>query len=127
MSYTSKIPLSGIDGSANYSNAKGNHECVVLVQKVSDAPNTSSWKKGKKVMDCTRGEISTGMIIATFDYSGKYPATNRHAAIYESHDNTGINVIDQWNKQGKAKRRKIALKKSAIRDVNDANWYYIVD
>lgn len=127
MAYSSKFALDALDGNANYSNAKGNHECVVLVQSVSDVPNTKNWKKGKKVMDCAAGEISAGVVIATFDDAGKYPDTNRHAAIYESHDADGINVIDQWNKQGKAKRRKIHLKKGAARDVNDANWYFVVD
>lgn len=124
--YTSKINLEELDGSKSFSNEKGNYECVALVQKTSGVPNTATWSKGKKVVDCTPGEIQTGTVIATFDENGKYPVTARHAAIYESHDTTGINVIDQWNSQAMAKRRKIRLKNGPARDVNDATWYHVV-
>jgi hypothetical protein len=82
--------------------------------------------QGKKVLDCAPGEIALGTVIATFDENGKYPLTQRHAAIYESHDATGISVVDQWNSQAMAKRRKIRLKNNPSRDINDAKWYYIV-
>jgi hypothetical protein len=124
--YTSKINLAELDGSKSYSNEKGNFECVALVQKTSGIPNTAVWLKGKKVMDCSPGEIQIGTVIATFDENGKYPLTERHAALYESHDAGGISVIDQWNKQAMAKRRKIRLKNGPARDVNDAMWYHIV-
>ena len=127
MSYSTSQPLASIDGSDSYKNDKGNHECVVLVQKLTNAPQTKIWKKGKKVMDCSAAEISPGTVIATFDNLGNYPADARHAAIYESHDATGIKVVDQWNAQGKAKRRKIFVRNSQKRAVNDANWYFVVD
>jgi hypothetical protein len=127
MSYISKFALNTIDGSADFSNSEKKHECAVLVQMTAGAPNTTTWKKGKKVMDCTASEISAGTVIATFDETGKYPVTDRHAAIYESHDKTGINVIDQWNNEGKAKRRKIRLKDNKSRDVNNASSYFIVE
>ena len=124
--YTSKINLQELDGSTSFPNEKGNYECVALVQKAAGLPHTSTWIKGKKVMDCAAEEIVKGTVISTFDENGKYPTTARHAAIYESHDSTGINVIDQWNSQRMAKRRKIRLKNSPARDINDASWYYIV-
>jgi hypothetical protein len=124
--YTSAFKLDELDGSTGFSNEKGNFECVALVQKTTGVPNTATWNKGKKVLDCAPGEIRVGTVIATFDENGKYPATERHAAIYESHDSSGINVVDQWNKQAMAKRRKIRLKNGPARDVNDAKWYHIV-
>jgi hypothetical protein len=124
--YTSKINLQELDGSKSFPNEKGNYECVALVQKTTGIPNTATWAQGKKVMDCLPGEIQTGTVIATFDENGKYPLTERHAALYENHDATGINVIDQWNKQAMAKRRKIRLKNGTARSVNDATWFYIV-
>ena len=124
--YTSKFKLEELDGSTSYSNEKGNYECVALVQKTAGVPNTATWIQGKKVLDCATGEIQTGTVIATFDENGKYPATERHAAIYESHDSSGINVVDQWNKQAMAKRRKIRMKDLPARNINDAKWYYIV-
>lgn len=124
--YTSKINLEELDGNASYANEKGNHECVALVQKAAGVPNTATWIQGKKVLDCAAGEIAKGTVISTFDENGKYPLTERHAAIYESHDGTGIKVIDQWNKQAMAKRRLIRLKNGPARDINDAKWYYIV-
>jgi hypothetical protein len=124
--FTSKINLQELDGSRNYANEKGNFECVALVQKTSGIPHTSTWMKGKKVLDCSPVELQTGTVIATFDENGKYPLTARHTALYESHDSSGINVIDQWNSQGMAKRRKIRLKNNPERDVNDAGHYFIV-
>ena len=127
MSYVSKVKMDDLNGSADYKNDKGNHECVVLVQQTTGAPSTSTWSKGIKVMDAKAGEINVGTVIATFDDTGKYPKDSRHAAIYESHDKSGINVIDQWNKQAKAARRKIRSKNGLTRDVNDADWYYVVE
>jgi hypothetical protein len=124
--FTSKINLQELDGSKNYANEKGNFECVALVQKTSGIPHTSTWMKGKKVLDCSPVELQVGTVIATFDENGKYPLTARHTALYESHDSSGINVIDQWNSQGMAKRRKIRLKNNPERDVNDAGHYFIV-
>jgi hypothetical protein len=125
--FSSRINLQELDGSKNYANEKGNFECVALVQKTSGIPHTSTWMKGKRVLDCLPVELQVGTVIATFDENGKYPLTARHAALYESHDSSGINVVDQWNSQGMAKRRKIRLKHSPARDVNDAGHYFVVE
>lgn len=114
-----------LEGSTKYANEKGNFECVALVQQTAGIPHTTTWKKGKKVLECAPAEIRVGTVIATFDENGRYPQTARHAALYESHDNSGIFVVDQWNSQGMAKRRKIRLKFGPARDVNDANFYFI--
>jgi hypothetical protein len=125
--FSSRINLQDLDGSKNYANEKGNFECVALVQKTSGIPHTSTWMKGKSVLACSPSEIKAGTVIATFDENGKYPLTARRAASYEGHDSSGINVVDQWNSQGMAKRRKIRLKNSPARDVNDAGHYFIVE
>jgi hypothetical protein len=128
MSYQAKVSLTTLQNNADYPNDKGNYECVALIQKVTNAPNTSQWKKGKKVMDAKKGDITAGTVIATFDDEGKYPlSANRHAAIYVDHDEGGIGVYDQWNAQKMSKWRKIRNKKLVYRDVNDAHWYWVVD
>lgn len=127
MAYQSKINLSELDGSDSFKNGKGDHQCVTLVQMVSSAPNTAHWKRGKRVMETKPGEILRGTVIATFDVEGKYPLTARHAAIYINHDDSGILVLDQWVKQGKAKQRRIRLKNLPERDVNDAKYYLNVE
>lgn len=128
MAYLSNISLDTLENNSNFKNAKGNTECVELVRQISIAPNTALWKKGKRVLDCAPNEIPKGTVIATFDSNGKYPSgTGRHAAVYISHTISEIKVIDQWNGQGKSKSRTIRFKKSSEIDVNDSNWYYIVE
>ncbi len=127
MSYQSKVSLTTLAGNATYANAKGNHECVALIQQVTNAPNTGQWKKGIKVMGAKHGVIAIGTVIATFDPDGKYPATARHAAIYVDHNEGGIGVYDQWNAQGMSKFRTIRLKKLPFRTVDDADYYFVVE
>lgn len=50
-----------------------------------------------------------------------------HAAIYVSHDVHGIKVYDQWNSQGMSKMRTIRYKNLNSRNVNDAQWFYVVE
>jgi len=125
--YQTNLDLDTLDGSTQYANAKGNHECVALVQQTTQAPLTAQWTQGKKVLECAPGEIAVGTVIATFDENGKYPAEQRHAALYEGHDPNGIRVVDQWNKQAMARRRTIRMKDLPERNINDAKWYYIVE
>jgi hypothetical protein len=127
MSYIAKTALKDLEDNGSYANEKGSHECVALVQKVAGAPNTGQWKRGVHVMTAPMNSILTGSVIATFDENGNYPSSERHAAIYVSHNMTGITVYDQWNKQGKSKQRTIRNKKLSIRDVNDADSYWVVE
>lgn len=65
MSYQFKGNLSSLDNNSGYYNDKGNHECVVLVQKVIEGvPETTLWKKGVNVKDSV-GLIKRGTVIAT--------------------------------------------------------------
>lgn len=127
MAYQATIDLLSLEGRPDFKNEKGENQCVALIQAVSDAVRTSEWKQGVKVLDTQPGEIAQGTVIATFDETGHYPLTQRHAAIYVSHTPAGIEVYDQWVKQGKVKKRIIRLKNLPARDVNDAKYYYVVE
>lgn len=76
----------------------GSGQCVELVQQASNAPHTSAWREGDRVLGNTN--IPIGTAIATF-INGRYlnkPHGN-HAAIYMGQDKNGIKVIDQWKGQ----------------------------
>ena len=109
-------------------NGKGNTECVEFVQQTTDAPETTLWIKGIKVMDAPEGKIEKHTAIATF-VEGKYPTdADKHAAIYLSHDAAGIWVLDQWNSQASVKKRRIKSKVTAgtLRS-NDASCFYVIN
>lgn len=128
MAYKAKVALSTLKDNDSYINYKKNHECVALVQMAGNAPHTSKWKMGIRVLDAPLNTITKGTVIATFDtVTKKYPKTSRHAAFYVSHDATGIWVYDQWNKKGMSTKRKIKLKNLDKRSVNDAKFYYVVE
>lgn len=86
-----------------YSNAQsldkeakvGTFQCVALVQHYTNAPTTSAWREGERVMG-NKG-LTPGTAIATFE-NGRYqnrPHGN-HAAFYLSQLSNGIYVVDQW-------------------------------
>jgi hypothetical protein len=130
MSYKLNIAEAACLGKAKFVNAKGNTECVEFVRQATGAPQTGSWKKGKKVGDANAGEIARGTAIATFDANGRYPtdALGQHAAVYLSHDKNGIVVLDQWNSQGEVKERTIRFGRPAgTRRSNDASTFYVID
>jgi len=129
MAYQSSIILSKLENNDSFKNSQGKHECVELVRGITNAPHTSLWRRSKrKVLEYQNNEILPGTPIATFDNKGQYPLDGvKHAAIYLSHDPTGIIVYDQWNNQGKVKKRKIHNRKFITRNVNDANAYYVIE
>lgn len=74
----------------------GDGHCVSLIKFCSNAPQTTLWSPGKKVLSLPKDSIKPGSIIATFE-NGVYPSvTGYHAAIYIEHDERGIWVWDQW-------------------------------
>ena len=130
MAFKLQVAKSDVLGVGKYKNAKGNTECVEFVRQVTGAPETALWTKGKKVSEATAGEIPEGTAIATFDDEGRYPtdAAGRHAAVYLSHDATGIRVLDQWNNQGEVKERTIRFNRpKGTRRSNDADTFYVVE
>jgi hypothetical protein len=73
----------------------GTFECVAWVQHYANAPITSAWSEGQRVMG-NKG-LSPGTAIATF-VDGRYPnsAHGNHAAFYLGQVSNGIYVVDQW-------------------------------
>lgn len=106
------------DGKGNY---KG--ECVSLVKKNINMPQTTKWKAGILVRG---GKIDEGTVIATFFDGKNYKG---HAAFYLSQDADGITVVEQYNGLQKIQTRKIRFKgKSNIKDgVNDGDSYSVVE
>ncbi|MDH2433490.1 BPSL0067 family protein [Pokkaliibacter sp. MBI-7] len=130
MSYTLHVAETNVFGKGKYTNALGNTECVEFVLQTTNAPQTSLWKRGKKVSEARFNEIPRGTVIATFDSSGKYPidALGKHAAIYLEHNSQGIVVLDQWNAQGEVKQRTIRFNRPAgTKRSNDADTFYVVE
>lgn len=114
-----------------YKNAFG-AQCAALVQlapvvRGNSVPLTRYWRRGTKVKDLTAAQIEKGTVIATFDQNGRYPTTERHTAIYISHDLTGITVIDQWTSKPYASERTLKYKGGSTRKVNDGDWYWLVE
>jgi hypothetical protein len=131
MSYMLTIKESSINTDVlnAYQNAKGKTECAYFVQQVTNAPSTDVWTPGTKVLDAGAGTILRGTAIATF-VNGHYPTDDlgKHAAIYLSHDNNGIEVLDQWNAQGMVKKRTIrAHKPEGTRRSNAAEYFYVIE
>jgi RHS repeat-associated protein len=86
----------------SFANEKGNTECVEVAKQCLAAPPTRTWVAGESVVGSDR--IEKGTLIATF-VDSKYQG---HAAIYLSQDSNGnMQVLDQWNAQGKVLERTI--------------------
>lgn len=102
----------------------GDGHCVSLIKKCADAPLTSQWRAGKRVLGYA-DQLPLGTIIATFK-NGRYPNTEGfHAAIYISHDRDGIWVWDQW--RGKpVHRRLIRSRNDGANASNSAQAYSVV-
>lgn len=104
----------------------GNGHCVIYVQRVSDAPHTSLWRKGGRAR---LGEIPTNAAIATFDARDRYANAvdgSSHAAIFLSRHEQGIEVIDQWVGQP-VHRRTIRFRNGQGHAANDADRFYIIE
>ena len=106
-------------------------QCVALVQQTTTLPRTAEWKAGIKVKDAKAGDILRGTAIATFTAEGKYPSGDtpgRHAALYLSHDATGIKVIDQWVGKATPAERTIRYKGEATSGwQNNGDYYYVIE
>lgn len=129
MPHKLKVPEKDVFGKAKYVSAQGKTECVEFVRQAASAPQTITWKQGKKVSAALFGEIARGTAIATFDSNGKYPtdALGKHAAIYLEHNNLRILVLDQWNDQGEVKQRSISFNRpQGTKRSNDADTFYVI-
>ena len=115
-------------------------QCVALVQQgpaaadSSNPPSTKMWRQGVHVHGAPQGSIPKGTVIATF-LDGIYPTTDpRHAAIYLSHDDKCIHVIDQWVGQPIAKETRPLNFKTLPTDralgkldVDNGELYFVVE
>ncbi len=82
----------------------------------------SLWKRGKLVKGDTT--IATGTAIATFNGQGQY---HGHAAIYDSQNDQGINVVDQWvNVKATAIHPRL-IRFGGSRPSNDGDIFYVVE
>lgn len=130
MPYLLKIEEKSVFGKKRFANAKGHTECVEFIRQATDAPETSKWVRGRSVKSFKTGELARGTAIATFDDKGKYPtdALGRHAAIYLSHNNEGIEVLDQWNSQGEVRKRTIRFHRpKGTKRSNDGDTFYVIE
>jgi hypothetical protein len=112
---------------AQYVNVRGNTECVEFVRQVTGAPHTTSWSRGQRVKGAAIGSIQRGTAIATFDDNGNYPTDGqgRHAAIFLGKNDSGIQVLDQWNAQGRVLPRTIRFNRAGSRSDNGDTFYVI--
>ncbi|MCG2585604.1 BPSL0067 family protein [Massilia sp. TS11] len=83
--------------------AFGTGQCVALVRALTDAPPSSLWREGGKLIDLLEANvyIAPGTAIATFS-DGRYPnkSHGNHAAIFLRWVGNGARVFHQW--KGKA-------------------------
>lgn len=130
MSYKLTIDEKSVFGKKKFANQKGNTECVEFIRQATDAPETTKWVRGRLVKSFGSGGLERGTAIATFDANGNYPTDSlgKHAAIYLSHNNEGISVLDQWNSQEEVKERLIRFNRAAgTKRSNDADTFYVIE
>jgi hypothetical protein len=129
MPYKLQVTEDEIARKESYPNSSGKTECVEFVRQTTNAPHTTSWRPGIKVMDAAAGTITRGTAIATFDTRQRYPTDTRgrHAAIFLSQTSQGILVLDQWNDKGRVTARTIRPNPKAQSRSNDANTYYVIE
>lgn len=115
-----------------FPNAQGQTECVEFIKQTLNAPPTMLWREGAKVRKLNSGErdpISRGTAVATF-LAGRYPqhgTTGKHAAIYLGQNSEGIQVLDQWNLQGRVLSRTIPWKPRRPGLSNDGNAFSVIE
>src|SRR5215470_4273105 len=113
-------------------------QCVALVKKATPAqgssspPQTSRWRQGIQVHGAAPTAIAKGTVIATFIHGIYPPADPRHAAVYVSHDDSGIQVIDQWvGKSAPSNSRPLNFRSLptdrplGLKDVDNGELYYV--
>lgn len=104
----------------------GDGHCVPYVQRVSDVPHTSLWRRGASVNDFE--PPPTNAIVATFDAHGRYANAldgSSHAAVFLYRHETGIEVLDQWLGQP-VHRRTIRFRQGQGHAANDADRFFVV-
>jgi len=104
-------------------------ECVAFVQATNLAvPVSTAWTEGVRITKGVKA-VAAGTAIATF-VGGKYPGPgkDKHAAIYLGQDDLGIQVLDQWAKQGKVLKRTIRwVVDEGTKIQNDGTKYSVIE
>jgi hypothetical protein len=119
-------------GKKVFKNTKGDTQCVEFIRQTLSAPATSLWREGLKIRRLAVGErdpVACGTAIATF-VGGRYPQegdTGKHAAIYLGQDGTGLQVVDQWKKQGEVGKRTIYWEPTRPGLSNDGHAFSIIE
>jgi hypothetical protein len=103
----------------------GEGHCLAFVQKAAGTPTTTAWRASERVMGATPWLIQKGTVIATM-VDGHF-AHNSHAAIYLSHDEHGIRVMDQWLGNPVGERTIHDHGGTAHHPMNDASTFYVVE
>lgn len=109
----------------------GSQECVVSVKALSGVPQTSLWRRGKKVKG---NNVLPGTAIATFPKSGGNGHGFRfegHAAIFVRYTATGIEVYDQWkpkpSSSGKTFGKRVIPFKCWGHVSDDAEAFFVIE
>ena len=99
-------------------------QCVSFVTTACPTIPVSkdNWKKGAQVKGTK--SILPGTAIATFDSAGKYSG---HAAIYESQNSIGINVVDQWVTPPARPIHKRMLHFGAQGNSNNGDNFFVIE
>jgi hypothetical protein len=117
-------------GSGKFLDRHGRTDAVAFVRQATGASHPGIWRAGVHIKTAAQGSILRGTAIATFNAAGFYPNDERgyHAAIYLSHDQYTLRVLDQWPTQGEVRQRVILfeVKPGTIRP-HDANTYYVIE
>jgi hypothetical protein len=101
----------------------GARDSVSLVQYLTGAPSTATWRPGMRVATAHVGAIAKGTVIASMPHGG-FPHDG-HAAIFLGADVHGIHVIDQWFGQHAQERIIAAHGGSDAR--TSAELFYVVE
>ena|SRR5690349_13546366 len=129
MAFVMRIPEFQVMGPGKFKDRHGRTDAVTFVQQVAGAPHAGVWRPGKWIKEAQPGAIPPGVAIATFNSEGRFinDKLGCHAAIYLTHDNHRILVLDQWPLQGEVRRRSILfdVKPDTERGADGKTFYVI--
>lgn len=116
----------------SYANSKGNTECVEFIKQTLAAPGTSAWREGTKLKKLAAGErdpLTEGQPsqLSSVADTPQMGNTGMHAAIYLGQNADGIQVLDQWRRQGKVLPRTIPWKVRRPGLSNDGNAFSAIE
>lgn len=126
------LPMPESNVQRGFANARGNTECVEFIKQTLDAPATTAWRQGQRIIRLpphAPDPVARGTAIGTF-VNGRYPQTGNsgmHAAIYLGQDAQGIHVLDQWRAQGRVLPRTIPWQPRRPGLSNDGTAFSVIE